>query len=166
MSEKEIQLSNVVLDVAQVVEHQFGNRDVEPFEPAALFTAFLIECSDGCAALLPTMCQIILELLFCVNLFGDDSRWVQLVERKRGRGNKHSKRIGQIEVKPEERVVGDIPELGLLGAVAPKLVGTREHGIAQHSDGSTKLLPQHLFPGIVHFENPSLLLKSLFAYDS
>lgn len=141
LSEKEIQLRDVMLDVAQVVQHQFGNRDVEPFEPAALPGAFLAERSDGYAALVAAMHEVILELLFCVGLFWDDSRRAQLVERERVWWNKDGKRVGQVEVKPEERVVGNIPELGLLGAVAPKLVGTGEHGIAQHSDGSTKLLP-------------------------
>jgi len=47
----------VMLDVAQVVEHQFGDSDVEPLEPPLPRSAFLSERSDRHVVLVATMAR-------------------------------------------------------------------------------------------------------------
>src|SRR6266567_1460734 len=94
-----------------------------------------------------------MELLLGVGLFGKDTCWSKLILGEGCGGSESFQGAGEIQVEPEEGVMGERPEgrefrgLWGVGVVAPKVcipqrAGAGEQSIFEHIDGRAELPPQ------------------------
>src|SRR5207302_6447600 len=104
--------------------------------------------------------EVIQQLVFGVRPFRHFPCRVELVQRERRGRRKALARAGEVQVEPEQRVKGDVPELRELGSlrmriprvVSPQYVGTGADGVVEHVDGRPELLPNAFFPEWVHIQ--------------
>src|SRR5258706_11588350 len=95
------------------------------------------------------MHQIGVELIPAIGLFGKDTSWCKLIYGEgRGRGESF-KGAGEIEVEPEEGVMGERPECCVFRGFRvspeesiPMRAGTGEQGVFEHVDRRAELLPE------------------------
>src|SRR5216683_4929536 len=90
-----------------------------------------------------------MELLLGVGLFGKDACWSKLILGEGCGGSECFQGAGEIQVEPEEGVMGERPEGWVCWSFwvipeesIPQRVGAGEQGIFQHLDGRAELPPQ------------------------
>src|SRR5437762_14284578 len=100
------------------------------------------------------MHQIGVELIPGIGPFGKDTCWVKLSQGEGRRGSKFLlPGACEIQVEPEECMIGDVPEccgfrwLWVVWVLAPKAsipmrAGTGEQGVFEHVDRRAELLPE------------------------
>src|SRR3990172_6686138 len=160
LPEHQVQLCSMFLNVTHIVKKQLQETDFTPSKSAAPLSRFVRQCLNRRLAFLATRIEIGLEIVFRIGPFRQRTVCVLLNQREGGRGCKAFLRAGQVEVEPEQGMIDDIPELGILrppGGVipqtlAPQFVGTGAERIAEHVDSGPELLPDDRFPGDVHVE--------------
>src|SRR2546421_3293746 len=121
-----------------------------------------------------------MELLLGVGLFGKDTCWSKLILGEGCGGSESFQGAGEIQVEPEEGVMGERPE-GWVGwgfritpeESSPQGAGAGKQSIFQHVDGRTELPPQssaerrlhrvfsHTFPPLFFFAHRRLLRSLL-----
>jgi hypothetical protein len=151
LSEDEVQLCSVVLNMTHRIQQKFPHSHVWPFKAASLASLFVRQCFNCQAALLTAMLKIRLELLLRIHPFWQDSCGVQLIQREWSRGSESLDRTREIEVQKEEGMKDDIPELRLPRTIAPELIRTGNQGVFEHFDSGAKLLPNGFIPTGLHF---------------
>src|SRR5712691_2868415 len=94
------------------------------------------------------MLQIDVELISGIGLFGKCTCGVKRVPEVR-RGGESFCFACEIQVEPEEGMIGEIPECWVIRlfliapeAFIPMRAGTGQQGVLKHIDGRTELLPQ------------------------
>src|SRR6266567_4666430 len=111
-----------------------------------------------------------MEFVLGVGLFGKDPCWSKLILGEGCRGSECFQGAGEIQVEPEEGVVGERPECWVCWGLRvtpeefmPLHAGAGEQGIFQHIDSRTQLPPQssthcrlhqvfsHTFPPLFFF---------------
>src|SRR5260370_40952322 len=90
-----------------------------------------------------------MEVLFGVGVLGKDTCWSKLIQGEGCGGSESLQGAGEIQVEPEEGVMGERPEGGVCWGFRvtpeesiPQRAGAGEQGIFQHSDGRAELPPQ------------------------
>src|SRR6266699_2005117 len=90
-----------------------------------------------------------MEFLLGVGLFGKDTCWSKLILAEGCGGSECFQGAGEIQVEPEEGVMGERPECWVCWsfqvtpeALSPQRVGAGDQGIFQHIDGRAELPPQ------------------------
>src|SRR5260370_8461806 len=98
------------------------------------------------------MLQIGVELIPGIGLFGKFTFWVKRVPEV-CRGSESFGFAGEIQVEPEEGMIGEIPECWVIRlfsiapeAFIPMRAGTGQQGVLKHIDGRAELPPQTRFP--------------------
>src|SRR5579863_4089812 len=103
-----------------------------------------------------------MQFLFGIGPFGLRLGGVKLPLGKRSRGSKCLLWLAcEVQVEPDQRMIGDVPELcklrrelwrrrGAPEALAPEGVGAGQQGMFQRVDGSAKLPPQRGAPCRLH----------------
>lgn len=157
LPEQEAQLGRMFLHVAQgdQLELQKAHRLFsEPGESDLVARLLVGQREQRGLALLAQLHQIDMEFFLGVGLVGRDTFWGAVIIHGEGSGGSEAfQGAGEIEVEPEEGVMGDRPEGSVargrwvVGVVAPEVssllcAGTGEHGVLEHIDGRAELLPE------------------------
>src|SRR5688572_7058490 len=112
----------MMLDVAHIVQKEFPDTNVNPFERAALTGLLVSQSVNRCPALRAAMIEIGLELALRIGPLWKQPCRIQLIQRERSRWSESFQGIGLVEVEPEERVIGHVPKLRPPRAVVPQIV--------------------------------------------
>src|SRR5262249_22658621 len=116
--------------------------------------------ANGVVTLLARIRQIGLKLVFGVDSIGHHAGF-QFSQAKGSWRSKSLHGAGEIQVEPEECMIGDVPELGkrwwqdLIWGVAPEALfpqrgRTGHQGVLEHVDRCAELLPQSSLPPCLH----------------
>ena len=110
LPEQEIYLGGMVLDVAHVVEEQFQSGQVGPDRTCALVGSFIGEPSNDFFAFLTTVFEVVQEFVFGVDTGRQFAGRIKFFKSERSRRNKPFLLPFQIEVEPEQRMGGHVPD--------------------------------------------------------
>ena len=158
LAEQHIDLSRMFLHVPQVVDQQAQETHFSPPESAALLN-FLVGQRLNCRpAGFAAVFEVGQQFSFGIGAFGDRAVLILFDQQERGRRQKAVLGASQIQVKPEERVIGDIPDLRAFGRLpmrlpqrgASQFVGTRAEGCVEIVDHCAELLPDAGFEIGIH----------------
>src|SRR5690349_19275662 len=148
------------LHMTHVIDKQFQEAHLTPWEFTELTSLLVGQRFNGCAALLPTMLEITMQFVLRIWPWRDQSRRVQFFERERRRWREAFHRARQVKIKPEEGVIDNVPERLIFGAIRPKLIGTGQQRIFEHVDSCPELRPDDIFPDRVHSSPPVQVTKT------
>src|SRR6185369_8640946 len=118
LPEYQAQLRRVLLNVAHIVEQELAEAHHPLSKYALVLSALICQRVNRFLALRAAMQEIRVKFIFGIDPIGKQAGRIKLIERKRSRGDESFDGASEVEGKPEECVVGDVPILLILRTVA------------------------------------------------
>ncbi len=150
LTQQQIQLRGVVLNVPHVIEHQLEDAEVRAEILESCSGSFVGQSEYRGTGFFTAMIEVGLQFGSRVDAIWHHAGEIDLLESERCGWRESFWRFRKSKIQPKQRVINQVPKLCLSSLIAPNFIRALVDGILEHLNSCTELLPKDFPEGLVH----------------